>query len=131
MILQLGVKALHELNRRGVDAAAAAVQDDGVAVLEAADHEDVEKGGDVRFADAGGFFEAHAGRDGHQVAGIGHGIFGIAAAADQGHDPVADLAVGDAGAEFGDGSRPLPGRGSRNRPAAADSCRPAAPDPDG
>ena len=37
--------------------------------------------------------------------GIGHRVFGIAAAADQGHDPVADLPAGDARPQFLDDPR--------------------------
>ncbi len=90
---QLAVRRerLAELNRRSVDATAAAVEDRGLAVLEVADHEDVEKRGDVGLADAGRLFEADAFRDAHQVVGVGHGVLGITATADQADDPVTDL----------------------------------------
>ncbi len=62
--------------------------------------EDVEKGRDVGLADAGRLFETHRFGDGHQVIGIGHGVFGVAPSTDEGHDPVARLPVADPGAGF-------------------------------
>ncbi len=97
--LAVGGQSLAQLNAGRVHAAAAAMQDGGLAVLELADHKDVEKGRDVGLAHAGGFLEAHAVRDTHQVIGIGHGIFRIAAAADQRHDPLAFFPPADAGAD--------------------------------
>jgi len=87
---------LAELHPGHVDAAAAPMNDGRVVVLEAADHEQVEEGGDIGLTDAGRLLEAHARRNRHQVAGVGNGIFGIGAAADQSHHPVADLPAADA-----------------------------------
>ena len=100
MSLQVRGKGAAELDTGGIDSAAAAVKDGGLPVPELSDHEDVEECGDVRFADAGRLFEAHAVGNPHEVAGIGHGVFGVAATPHEGDDPVPLVPSGDAGSEF-------------------------------
>ena len=103
---QLAVRGegLAELDGRGVDASAAAVEDSGLAVLEVADHKDIEECRDVGFTDAGGLFKAHAFRDAHQVTGVGHGVFRITATAHQADNPLAHFPTLYAWANLFDGA---------------------------
>ena len=80
----------------GRDPAAAAVQQHGLAVLEAGVQEQVHVGGDVGFADAGRFREAHALGNPHDVARVSRRELGVAAAAEQREHPLASLETGDA-----------------------------------
>ena len=87
----VGHQRAAQLQGRRVDAAAAAMKQDGLAGMKAADHENVQVCRDVSLTDTGGGRDVHCFRDGDQVVGVYEGIFGISAAGHESHDPISRL----------------------------------------
>ena len=73
-----------------------------LAVLEATDHEDVEKRRDVGFTNTSSLFEVHVLRNRNQVASIGRSVFRVATSAHQAHHSIANVPTLDLWAKFFD-----------------------------
>ena len=76
----------------------------GLTVPESAQHENVEKCRDIGFADTGRLVKIQSLGNSHRVARVGYCMGRVAAAAHQGHDPLADLESGHAGPKGIDGT---------------------------
>ena len=75
-----------ELDRRGADARRAAMDEEGLTGLQAAALEDIGPDGKEGLGDRTGLGERQALGSGQGIALVDHGVFGIAAAGDEGAD---------------------------------------------
>ena len=96
---RVGSERLHDLLRGSRDAAAAAVQQHGLAVLEPCVQEQVHVGGDIGFADAGRLRESQALGDPHDVTRVGDRELRVASAAEQREHALAGRKARDTRAE--------------------------------
>jgi hypothetical protein len=98
---------LRQLNGRGADTAAAAVNKSGPAAVQAADAEKTEKGGDEDFCHAGRFHVGETGRGAHDAGLRCDDLFGISAAGEQCHHTIAGSEPGDVATRLDHGSSAL------------------------
>ena len=100
--------ALGHLDGGGADARGSAVDEQGLAGLEATALEDVGPDGEEGLGQRGGLGQVEAARDGEALHGGGDAVLGVAAARHEGGDRVADFPGRRGGGRASPEPRPLP-----------------------